>query len=118
MVDLNKSTVSVPLGLDVLDALTEMATPSNQGEFTMLTIARNVAREAYVNAPRTLEETMDFTDFPVPRTWTRYYETEGMAEVRKILTNDKLSNEDVDTFKRCLAALEKHNFTLSRTFES
>lgn len=46
---------------------------------------------------------------------TMRYETEGMKVLRCILTLEhSKTNEQVDTFKSCLIALERHGFTLTR----
>jgi hypothetical protein len=40
------------------------------------------------------------------------YETEAMSLVRKQLNEAGWNDEDVDTFKHCLAALERKGFSL------
>lgn len=52
---------------------------------------------------------------PEPRPTIWVYETEGMAKVRQLLTDeDDISDYQVDTFKACLLLLEKHGFALTR----
>lgn len=44
-----------------------------------------------------------------------YYETEGMAHLRSLLTNtEDVTNEQFDTFKAILSILENHRFHLIR----
>lgn len=44
------------------------------------------------------------------------YETDAMHCLRQMLTTQGFSDEDVDTFKGCLIALERNGFTLMRKF--
>lgn len=45
--------------------------------------------------------------------YTLRYETEGMAELRRLLTeHDRFTHEQVDTFKWCLSWLEGQGFRL------
>jgi hypothetical protein len=49
-----------------------------------------------------------------PHPVTLRYETEGMAAIHSLLNLQNINDEAIDTFKDCLAVLEKHGFTLQR----
>jgi hypothetical protein len=80
-----------------------LADPGHHGNFkaqaAMLDIAENAANEATQPSNGT----------------TLYYELEGMALIRQLVTGDKhgLSNQDMDGFKSVLAALEREGFELT-----
>jgi hypothetical protein len=45
---------------------------------------------------------------------TLRYETAGMVELRKLLTSNGLSDENVDTFKTCMIILEQNGIILDQ----
>lgn len=92
------STIGLTIGLDVLEHLIKLSenAPKTVTNYAIIGMARNAAIEARENAQS------------IP------YETEGMAEIRRLLTDDGVMGVKVDHFIGCLVLLEKHGFRLNR----
>jgi hypothetical protein len=100
-----EAATPVTIGLDVLNALIRIASPKSNADGIIINMASNAAEAAYNEANAIQPEA------------SLRYETEGMSEIRRILTEGGISDNHTDAFKGCLSHLEQHGFKLMRDID-